>query len=51
MRGQGGAVLAAIGISGPAVRLTERIEEFGRLLVHEAGLLSRGLARLPAQRQ
>lgn len=51
VRGQGGAVLAAIGISGPAVRLTERIEEFGRLLVHEAGLLSRGLARLPAQRQ
>ncbi len=49
VRGQGGAVLAAIGISGPAVRMTDRIEEFGRLLVHEADLLSRGLAKLPVQ--
>ena len=49
VRGQGGAVLAAIGISGPAVRMTERIEEFGRLLVREADLLSRGLAKLPAR--
>ncbi|GAA4511413.1 IclR family transcriptional regulator [Brevibacterium yomogidense] len=49
VRGEGGAVLAAIGISGPAVRLTPHIEEFGRMLVSEATLLSRGLARLPAQ--
>lgn len=46
VRGQGGVVLAAIGISGPAVRVTPNIEEFGRLLVREAGLLSRGLTRL-----
>lgn len=40
-----GRVLAAIGVSGPAFRLEESHREIGALLVAEAGLLSRILAR------
>ncbi|WP_247826708.1 IclR family transcriptional regulator [Arthrobacter antioxidans] len=40
-----GRVLAAIGVSGPAFRLEHSHEEIGALLVAEAGLLSRILAR------
>ncbi|WP_413336719.1 IclR family transcriptional regulator [Brevibacterium sp. GP-SGM9] len=38
-------VVAAVGISGPTMRIAERHEEFGRLLADEAGLLSRSLKR------
>ncbi|HJG80457.1 MAG TPA: IclR family transcriptional regulator [Brevibacterium senegalense] len=48
VRGPGGAVLAALGISGPSVRLSPRIDELGRLLVSEATELARGLTSLSA---
>ncbi|MGO2035205.1 MAG: IclR family transcriptional regulator [Brevibacterium sp.] len=38
-------VVAAVGISGPTMRIAERHDEFGRLLADEAGLLSRSLKR------
>ncbi|RBP62238.1 IclR family transcriptional regulator [Brevibacterium sanguinis] len=38
-------VIAAVGISGPTVRIAENHEGLGRLLVAEAGLLSRSLKR------
>lgn len=44
VRGPGGTVLAALGISGPSVRLASRIDELGRLLVSEATELTRALA-------
>ena len=48
VRGPGGAVLAAIGISGPSVRLGPRIDEMGRLLVSEATELAHSIANLSA---
>ena len=41
-------MLAALGISGPSVRLSPRIDELGRLLVSEATELARGLTSLSA---
>ncbi|GAA1855115.1 IclR family transcriptional regulator [Brevibacterium marinum] len=38
-------VVAAVGISGPTMRIADHHEEVGRLLVDEAGLLSRSLKR------
>ena len=38
-------VVAAVGISGPTMRLADKHEELGRLLADEAGLLSRSLKR------
>ncbi|MCD1287701.1 MULTISPECIES: IclR family transcriptional regulator [unclassified Brevibacterium] len=38
-------VVAAVGISGPTMRIAKRHDEFGRLLADEAGLLSRSLKR------
>ncbi len=43
--GVDGAVIAAVGISGPTVRIAESHESLGQLLVAEAGLLSRSLKR------
>ncbi|MDN5910921.1 MAG: IclR family transcriptional regulator, partial [Brevibacterium sp.] len=40
-----GRVVAAIGISGPTMRIAAHHEDVGRLLVDEAGLLSRSLKR------
>lgn len=40
-----GTVHAAIGISGPSVRLTDEHRRFGELLIEEAGLLTKVLAR------
>lgn len=39
------AVVAAVGISGPTMRIADHHEELGRLLLEEAGLLSRALKR------
>ncbi|WP_309131054.1 IclR family transcriptional regulator [Brevibacterium sp.] len=43
--GVDGTVIAAVGISGPTVRIAENHESLGQLLVAEAGLLSRSLKR------
>ena len=39
------SVVAAVGISGPSMRIAAHHEEVGRLLADEAGLLSRSLKR------
>jgi DNA-binding IclR family transcriptional regulator len=44
VRGAGGEVVAALGVSGPTPRLEDRIEEFGHLLADRAEQLS-GLLR------
>lgn len=43
--GPADAVVAAVGISGPTMRIADHHEELGRLLLEEAGLLSRALKR------
>ncbi len=45
VRGRGGEVVAALGISGPSQRLENRYEEIGRLLNNRAEQLSRLLRR------
>lgn len=45
VRGHDGAVNAAIGISGPSLRITDEHRRFGELLTEEAGLLTKVLAR------
>lgn len=45
VNGVDGRVIAAIGISGPTMRIADHHDEVGRLLVDEAGLLSRSLKR------
>lgn len=44
VRGPNGDVVAALGISGPSVRISDP-EGLGGLLVHEAGLLSQSMKR------
>lgn len=44
VRGKGGDVIAALGVSGPNPRLVDRLDEIGRLLNHRAEQLS-GLLR------
>ncbi|MDN5587037.1 DNA-binding transcriptional regulator, IclR family [Brevibacterium sandarakinum] len=43
--GVDGRVVAAVGISGPTMRIADHHETVGKLLVDEAGLLSRSLKR------
>lgn len=43
--GDGGQVVAALGISGPTQRLRDRLDEVGRILVDHAGQLSSLLRR------
>ena len=43
--GLDGRVVAAVGISGPTMRIADHHETVGKLLVDEAGLLSRSLKR------
>jgi DNA-binding IclR family transcriptional regulator len=45
VRGSGGEVIAALGISGPSTRLEDRRDEVGRLLITRAEQLSRLLRR------
>jgi DNA-binding IclR family transcriptional regulator len=45
VRGAGGEVVAALGVSGPTPRLADHIEEFGRLLADRAEQLSALLHR------
>jgi DNA-binding IclR family transcriptional regulator len=45
VRGPGGEVIAALGISGPTPRLESRLTQVGRLLKLQAGQLSELLAR------
>jgi DNA-binding IclR family transcriptional regulator len=45
VRGAGGEVVAALGVSGPTPRLEDRLEEFGRLLADRAEQLSALLHR------
>ena len=45
LRGSGGEVVAALGISGPSPRLVDRRDEVGRLLNERAEQLSRLLRR------
>ena len=45
VRGHGGEVIAALGISGPTPRLESRLAQVGRLLKLQAGQLSELLAR------
>jgi len=45
LRGSGGEVVAALGISGPSPRLVDRRDEVGRLLNDRAEQLSRLLRR------
>lgn len=48
--GSDSTVIAAVGISGPTVRIAENHEELGKLLVSEAGLLTRSLKRKVSHR-
>ncbi|GAA1627688.1 MULTISPECIES: IclR family transcriptional regulator [Brevibacterium] len=43
-------VIAAVGISGPTMRIAEHHDRFGELLIAEAGLLSRSLKRKVSHR-
>jgi len=45
VRGKGGDVIAALGVSGPNPRLVDRLDEIGRLLNHRAEQLSSLLRR------
>ena len=45
VRNHDGAVTAALGISGPSLRFTDEYRRFGELLIEEAGLLTKVLAR------
>ena len=45
LRGHDGIVTAAIGISGPSIRISEEHHRFGELLIEEAGLLTKVLSR------
>lgn len=45
VRGPDGSVHAAIGLSGPSLRIGDEHQQFGELLVEEAGLLAKVLAR------
>jgi DNA-binding IclR family transcriptional regulator len=45
VRGSGGEVVAALGISGPSQRVVDRCDEIGRLLNDRAEQLSRLLRR------
>ena len=45
-----GDVVAAVGISGPTMRIADHHEKLGQLLSEEAGLLSRTLKRKVAHR-
>lgn len=40
-----GSVHAALGISGPSLRISEEHERYGRMLIHEAEMLAKVLAR------
>lgn len=42
-----GGIVAAVGLSGPALRLADHVDRFGALLVREAGTLSAALLRAP----
>ena len=48
--GTDGDVVAAVGISGPTMRIADHHEKLGQLLSEEAGLLSRTLKRKVAHR-
>ena len=48
--GVDGAVVAAVGISGPTMRIADHHDRLGALLADEAGLLSRTLKRKVAHR-
>ena len=48
--GTDGDVVAAVGISGPTMRIAEHHDRLGALLADEAGLLSRALKRKVAHR-
>ncbi len=47
VRGRDGAVVAALGVSGPTARLAAAADQTGRLLVEHADALSRMLRRRP----
>ena len=46
-----GDVVAAVGISGPTMRIAEHHDRLGELLVDESGLLSRTLKRKVTHRR
>ncbi|SIG61461.1 Uncharacterised protein [Mycobacteroides abscessus subsp. abscessus] len=50
MFGTNDQVVAAVGISGPTMRIAENHDRFGELLVAESGLLSRSLKRKVSSR-
>lgn len=48
LRGRADTLLAAVSISGPSLRIADKHEQFGRLLIRELDVLSRALAADPA---